>query len=101
MQSEHSVDSGWPPHPGPRTAEATALPNGSNSPAATGVAHGAAVHPIRPSELIVTEPAPRPVNPPDVCTCRDQAFGPAGGSGGSGTSDRCRSWRLTISTFRG
>ena len=58
---------------------------GFSSVAATGVAHGAGPHDIWPSELIVTDPTPIPVKPPDVLIRSDQAFAPAGGSGGSGT----------------
>jgi hypothetical protein len=65
-----------------------ALLKESNCAEPTGVAHGIDPHAICPSELIVTDPTPRPVNPPAVCIRKDHAFSPAGGSGGSGTSTR-------------
>ena len=68
------------------TIDVNAVMTGRNDAVGTRVAHGAGPQPSCPSELIVTDPMPRPVNPPVVCTRSDQASFPAGGSGGCGTS---------------
>ena len=46
--------------------DASAVDTGFSRATATGVAHGADPQPTCPSELIVTDPIPWPVNPPVV-----------------------------------